>query len=149
MRRVVRLLSCAACKRDGAAKLAGGYGGALRLTIAFRFFESGTNTETPRGRNCSTFGGCPTCRSSIVMPTRPNLRVRPAVDARHAPSKLIAQRNSGTTVAARSAYVREPPRCNRDWWKSMPRPQPTFSANAYRRGPAWHRARPRVPQRRD
>jgi terminase large subunit-like protein len=29
---------------------------------------------------------------------------------------------------------REPPRCNGDWWKSMPRSQPTFSANERLRG---------------
>jgi hypothetical protein len=41
MRRVARPLSCAACKRDDGVKRADGYGRTLRLTIAFRSFESG------------------------------------------------------------------------------------------------------------
>ncbi len=88
MRQAARPLSSAACKRGGAVKLADGYGRALRLTIAFRYLESGTNTELPRGRSYSIFGVCQTCRSSIGTPTPQNLPLRPAIDARHAPSKL-------------------------------------------------------------
>jgi hypothetical protein len=32
------------------------------LTTAFRCFEYGKNTETIRGRGCSIFGACQTCR---------------------------------------------------------------------------------------
>ena len=56
MRRVARLYSCAACKRGGAVKRADGYGRVLRLTIEFRYFECGRNTETPPGRSCLSFG---------------------------------------------------------------------------------------------
>ena len=58
MRRAARSGSCGASKRDAAAKLADGYGRALRLTTVFRCFEYGKNTETIRGRGCSIFAAC-------------------------------------------------------------------------------------------
>jgi hypothetical protein len=88
MRRVARPLSSVACKRGDAVRLADGYGRVLRLTIEFRYFECGRNTETPRGRSCLTFGARLTCRSSIVTRTSQNLPLRHAIDALHTPSKL-------------------------------------------------------------
>jgi hypothetical protein len=45
---VVRPGFCAGCKPSAAVKLADGYGKALRLTIAFRYFECGANIgDTP------------------------------------------------------------------------------------------------------
>jgi len=51
-----------ACKHDAAAKLANDYGRAPRLTIAFRYFACGVNTEICPGRSCSIFGVCQTFR---------------------------------------------------------------------------------------
>src|SRR5215471_2992502 len=82
MRRAARLLYYGVCKHDGAVKPVDGYGRTLRLIIALRYFECGTNTETLPGRSCSIFGVCQTYRSSIATPTPQNLPLRHGIDAR-------------------------------------------------------------------
>jgi hypothetical protein len=71
-----------------AAKQADGYGKALRLTIAFRFFGCGANIEIRAGRNCSTFGDYQTCRSLIATSTQQNAQSRRGTDEPHARLKL-------------------------------------------------------------
>ena len=62
MRRAVRPGFCAAYKRVAAAKLADVFGGAPRLTTAFRYFGCGTNFGMLRGRSCSGIGAYQTFR---------------------------------------------------------------------------------------
>ena len=65
-RQIARQNFCVASKEGAAAKEADGYGKALRLTIAFRFFGCGANIKIRVGRSCSTFGDYQTCRSLIA-----------------------------------------------------------------------------------
>ena len=83
-RRVARPGSCGACRRDVAAKLAGGYGRAPRWTIASRCFGCGANFETRHGQSCWIIGVCPTFRRSTAMSMPRNARPRHAIDARPA-----------------------------------------------------------------
>src|SRR5262249_31938123 len=66
--------------RGAAAKLAGGYGGALKLTTAFPCFGCGANIGICRGRSCSIFGACPISRSSIATSTPQNALQRRGTD---------------------------------------------------------------------
>jgi hypothetical protein len=50
--------SCGACRRDAAAKPAGGYGRAPRSTTGSRCFGFGANTGMLHGRSCSIIGAC-------------------------------------------------------------------------------------------
>jgi len=84
MRRVARPPSCDACKRGAAAKLADGYGRALKLTTAFRFFGCGANIEICLGRSCSTFGACQTFKSLIATSMQQNAPSKRGIDELHA-----------------------------------------------------------------
>ena len=88
MPRVARPGCCDAYKRGAAAKLADGYGRALKLTTAFHCFECGANIGICRGRSCSIFGACRTLRSSIATPMPQNVPTRRGTDEPHRYLKL-------------------------------------------------------------
>jgi hypothetical protein len=81
--RIVREHSCVGSKGGAAAKQADGYGKALRLTTAFRFFGYGANIEICIGRSCSTFGGCQTFKSLIATSMQQNAPSRRGTDEPH------------------------------------------------------------------
>jgi hypothetical protein len=86
--RTARQHSYVAFKGGAAVKQADGYGKALRLTTAFRFFVCGANIEIWVGRSCSTFGACQTFKSLIATSTQQNVPTKRGTDEPHRHLKL-------------------------------------------------------------